>query len=94
MERATISQVKNGLSAYLRKVRAGQSVLILDRDQPVAVLQAVDGEVAPEGKLIRLEQRGLVRRSATSNPQGALSGPIQVSRSVIDALHEERSATR
>ena len=36
MKTATISEVKNRLSAYLRAVRAGETVLILDRDQPVA----------------------------------------------------------
>ena len=39
MEKATISQLKNSLSAYLKKkVRAGQTVLILDREEPIAVL--------------------------------------------------------
>ena len=33
---ATISQVKNGLSAYLRRVKAGDTVLIMDRKTPVA----------------------------------------------------------
>ena len=33
---ATISQVRNGLSAYLRRVRAGETVLIMDRKTPVA----------------------------------------------------------
>ena len=38
MEKATISQLKNSLSAYLKRVRAGQTVLILDREEPIAVL--------------------------------------------------------
>ena len=33
---ASISQVKNGLSAYLRRVKAGDTVLIMDRKTPVA----------------------------------------------------------
>ena len=41
MEKATISEIKNRLSAYLKKVKAGQSILILDRDQPVARLERV-----------------------------------------------------
>ena len=36
MIRATISEVKNGLSAHLRRVRSGESVLILDRGTPIA----------------------------------------------------------
>ena len=44
MEKATISDLKNQLSAYLAKVRAGASVLILDRDQPVARIYAQLGQ--------------------------------------------------
>lgn len=38
MIRATISELKNGLSAYLRRVRSGETVLVLDRKAPVARL--------------------------------------------------------
>ncbi|MEX1204473.1 MAG: type II toxin-antitoxin system prevent-host-death family antitoxin [Dongiaceae bacterium] len=31
MYRATISELKNRLSAYLRKVQAGETVLVFDR---------------------------------------------------------------
>ncbi len=43
MIRANISELRNGLSAYLRRVRRGESVLILDRKVPVACLTPVDG---------------------------------------------------
>ena len=35
MIRATISEVKNGLSAYLRRVKSGESVLVMERITPV-----------------------------------------------------------
>ena len=38
MIRATISELKNGLSAYLRQVKSGETVLVLDRKTPVARL--------------------------------------------------------
>ena len=36
MIRATISEVKNGLSGYLRRVKSGESVLVTERRTPVA----------------------------------------------------------
>jgi prevent-host-death family protein len=36
MLRVTISALKNNLSRYLRSVRKGESIEILDRDTPVA----------------------------------------------------------
>jgi prevent-host-death family protein len=38
MKTASISDVKNCFSAYIDRVRRGESVLITDRNQPVARL--------------------------------------------------------
>ena len=64
MKIATISQTKNQLSAILDRVRHGEIVLIVDRDQPVARLEPVlAGEnLDPDGRLSRLERAGVVRR--------------------------------
>lgn len=42
MTQANISQLKNGLSAYVARARAGEAVLILDRHTPVARLVPVE----------------------------------------------------
>ena len=43
MKRAKIAILKNNLSRYLAHVRGGGTVLVLDRDQPVARLMPVRG---------------------------------------------------
>jgi prevent-host-death family protein len=59
---ASISEAKNRLSALLDRVRAGESVLIVDRGIPVARLEpAVSADEEPDGRLARLERAGLVR---------------------------------
>lgn len=45
MMRANISELRNGLSAYLRRVRRGESILILDRNVPVARLTPIQRTV-------------------------------------------------
>ena len=40
--RATISEVRNGLSAFLRRVKRGESVTIVDRSTPVARLVPIE----------------------------------------------------
>jgi antitoxin (DNA-binding transcriptional repressor) of toxin-antitoxin stability system len=96
MERVTISQLKNSLSAYLRKVRAGETVLILDREEPVAMLERVVGTDHVDGRLLRLEQAGVIRRSATEHPREVLAEtrPPRPGASVVEALLEERYAGR
>src|SRR5256886_17527498 len=69
MEKTTISQLKARLSAYLKKVRAGQTVLIFDRDEPIARLEGVHagGHTAPrDDRLMRLERAGLLRPATPS----------------------------
>ena len=72
MEKATISEIKNRLSAYLKKVKAGQSILILDGDQPVARLERVEREQHPDDRLTRLERAGLIKRATQPVPIKAL----------------------
>jgi len=64
MKVATISQTKNNLSALLDKVRHGETILIVDRDRPVARIVPVQTSDVPdqEGRLRRLERAGLIRR--------------------------------
>src|SRR2546425_10719593 len=59
---ATITEAKNRLSALIDKVRAGESVLIVDRGTPVARLEsAVSAAPDAEGRIARLERAGAVR---------------------------------
>ena len=41
MKKANISKIKAELSKYLRFVKSGEEVIIMDRDQPVAKLVGV-----------------------------------------------------
>lgn len=95
MEKATISELKNRLSEYLKKVRAGQTVLIFDREQPVARLERVTGDAQGEGRLARLERAGLLRRARSETPLKALRAAVpKPRRSVAQALLEERREGR
>jgi antitoxin (DNA-binding transcriptional repressor) of toxin-antitoxin stability system len=87
MEKATISELKNRLSEYLKKVRAGHTVLIFDREQPVARLERVTGDAQGEGRLSRLERAGLLRRARSEAPLKALRAAVpKPRRSVAQAL--------
>ncbi len=91
MEKVNISEIKNRLSAYLRKVREGQVILIMDRDEPVARLERVAADSAPDDRLRRLEQAGLIRRGAKPLRRGLLRGGVpKARRSVVAALVEDR----
>lgn len=64
VEKATVSKLKNNLSAYLRKVRAGHAVVIYDRDAPIARLERIESSGSGSDRLALLCARGLVRPPA------------------------------
>ena len=91
METATITQVKNGLSSYIDRVKAGESILVTDRGVPVAVLEPVTDQVSLDERLARLQRAGLVRGGTGRIPPEILQtrGP-KVDVDLVALLIEER----
>jgi len=96
MTTATITEVKNGLSAPIDRVQAGEPIVILDRGVPVARLEPVTALTDPEGHLRRLERMGLLKRGSGTLPPDFLKLPPAPASgvSVVDALLEERRSGR
>ncbi len=95
MKKARIAELKNNLSRYLDHVRGGGSVLVLDRDQPVAQIlplqSTVKGARVHEERLARLERRGLIRRGAGGLPDWlGRRRPPRLRGSVLKDLLNER----
>jgi antitoxin (DNA-binding transcriptional repressor) of toxin-antitoxin stability system len=68
MKKASVSQVKSRLSAYLKDVQRGETVLIFDRDRPVARLEPVNHKDIPEQERVR----ELVKLGIVTAPKGKL----------------------
>ena len=95
VEKVTISQLKNSLSAYLKKVQAGQTVLVLDRDQPIAKIERMGASEKSADRLSRLERLGVLRRATSPLSVKALrSGAPRSGQSVVQALLDERRESR
>lgn len=98
MKTATISETKNGLSALLDQVKAGQSILITDRGVPVARLEPVAGDEDASGRIQRLQRAGVLRVGGGGNvPLESILQPgpgLPDGVSVVEALLEERRTSR
>jgi prevent-host-death family protein len=93
MRRASISEVKNGLSAFIDRVRAGETILITDRGIPVARIEPVERSNDPEGRLERLVRAGIVRPPAERLPRAILDEPpprLTRDVDVVEIVLEER----
>jgi antitoxin (DNA-binding transcriptional repressor) of toxin-antitoxin stability system len=58
-----VRDLKNSLSRWLRLVRGGESVIVLDHGRPIAVISAAGGTRAPRSTaehLASLAARGIV----------------------------------
>lgn len=61
MKKARIATAKNTLSSLIKDVRRGETVLILDRDTPVARLEPVGGDPSiRDARMSELVRRGIV----------------------------------
>jgi|JI10StandDraft_1071094.scaffolds.fasta_scaffold07450_11 antitoxin (DNA-binding transcriptional repressor) of toxin-antitoxin stability system len=96
MSVATISYTKNNLSAILEKVKAGETVVILDRDKPIAQITKVDE--SDDERCERLIAQGKMRppkRKLKSGEKLVLPDPIPLkgeSVDVVSYIREERDA--
>ena len=95
MKQAKIANLKNNLSRYLDHVRRGGTVIVLDRDRPVARLVPLphEGASGVSERLARLERQGLIRRGTGSRSPGPRARkPTRLSGGVLRGLLEERQA--
>jgi antitoxin (DNA-binding transcriptional repressor) of toxin-antitoxin stability system len=95
MEKATISELKNRLSAFLRKVREGETIVVFDRNRPVARIERIEAGGIDDERLARLESRGLLRRAVCRPSADELRSPGPAAkRSAVRALIDERREGR
>jgi antitoxin (DNA-binding transcriptional repressor) of toxin-antitoxin stability system len=99
MKRASVTYTKNNLSRVLGLVREGASVLVVDRDVPVARLGPVNAsELEPEDRLRLLERRGVATapRRALDAARFTQRKKAQLCRgaSAVQALLEDREGAR
>lgn len=91
MKTASVTHLKNNLSARLKEVSAGEAVMITDRRKPIAILQPLSAELQ-EDRLASLYHRGILRPPANQlDSKVFLKMPRgKSSRALSAAVHEDR----
>lgn len=92
MTQVSVSELKSRLSQYLREVRRGGEVQILDRGRPVARLTGLPGPQAgpDEERLERLERAGILRRGGGNIKRVLAKPPLKLPADLSSALQEDR----
>ncbi|MEW6543910.1 MAG: type II toxin-antitoxin system prevent-host-death family antitoxin [Nitrospirota bacterium] len=87
MNGVRIADLKSRLSEYLRKVRRGRSITVLDRDTPIARIQPY--EVKGASLKVRSPLPGTPKVSRVGLPP-----PLSVRKDIVTLLLEERQGER
>jgi antitoxin (DNA-binding transcriptional repressor) of toxin-antitoxin stability system len=86
MKYVKIAELKARLSQYLRYVRSGREVTVLDRESPVAMLAPI-----ASGPPLRIREPLKRYRTLPSVP---LPKPLPLNIDIVDLLLEERQGER
>ncbi len=95
MKKVSISEAKNGLSALIDQVKAGKSIVILDRGRPVARLEPVANR--DHARIAQLVRDGIVRPPLKPFPRRLIATPPPErsgTKTLLDALLDERRQGR
>jgi len=68
MKRASVSQLKTSLSAYLLGVKNGEEVLVTERGRPIARLVPAVGAEPASDRMARLIRAGILRAPSRKLP--------------------------
>jgi prevent-host-death family protein len=93
MTRVSITELKAQLSRYLREVRRGGEVQVLDRGVPVARITRVEssGQEGEQERRQRLVEAGIVRPGAGGMASVVERPPLELAVDLAAALGEQRA---
>lgn len=88
-----VKELKDGLSAYLRRVARGEHVRITSRGEPVADLIPAQPAKAEDPELLQLEAEGKITLSRLPRPRPS-PPPSKARRPASRYVLDEREAER
>ena len=92
MKTASVSKLKASLSEYLRRVKAGEEILVTERGRPIAKLTPTSTSSFQSDYLVEMEKQGLIKLGSGKLPKGFwdLPRPKDPKGLVVKAVLRER----
>jgi prevent-host-death family protein len=93
MRQVPVTDLKNKLSHYLRLVKRGETIEVLERSVPIARLSAVSGpELDRASRLARLVKEGVIHPGGKPFLSFLETPPVHSKVNPVRALIEERGS--
>ena len=92
MKSVNIAELKNRLSGYLNDVKAGEEILVRDRNQPVARIVPLSRSEDEDDELLALASQGKLRLGAGSLEESfwQMPAPRVSAAALCRAVEQER----
>lgn len=90
MQKASVSELKARLSHYLREVKRGGEVQVMERGVPIARLSAVQSS-SPDDHRRRLIESGIIRTGSGDMSRILERLPLDTGVTVSDAVIDDRA---
>jgi prevent-host-death family protein len=92
MKRVSVTELKNRLSEYLRLVKRGEIVEVVERSVPIAHIQRIsDASRTQDARLQRLAAEGVLTLARSEPDMKFLDRPpVPCAKSAVKALIEDR----
>lgn len=92
MKTAPVAKLKASLSEYLRRVKAGEEVIVTERGKPIARLSSLERAAALPQHLVAMERQGRIKLGSGRLPRNfwKLPRPKDPKGLTLKALLEER----
>jgi prevent-host-death family protein len=96
MKNARISELRDKLSEYLARVREGETVIVYDRDTPIARIEPIASAPGSRPQWIREAERRRIVTPPKIRDGARLPDPVKPKKPVglLEALLEERRTGR
>ena len=92
MKTTTVTKLKASLSKYLKSVKAGEEVLVIERGRPIAKLTPAASADVLTDHLVEMEKHGFIKLGSGKLPKGfwELPRPKDPKGLVVKAVLQER----
>lgn len=95
MKVASISQLKDGLSAHLDRVRSGEIVVVTDRKSPIATLERIHPGSHTDSEQSMISEGIIAPRKQPLDVESLLAMPLATGPAdLVSSILEERAESR
>ena len=90
MRKVSVTELKNQLSKYLRLVKRGETIVVLEHSVPIAQMTALVRGTLTEDPLLQRQIDAGILAAPQAEPPTKLDPPVPCSGDVLAAIRQDR----